>query len=114
MEGSVKGTYELREDQARAVVAVGGVSAADRGYLAAGLPLLMLSLARTSAREHGRTARRRRRGGGKALTEAQPSFERVNYVLAGLSDGSAALVVCRIPYNIIENYSNQLLNCYHS
>jgi hypothetical protein len=68
MEGSGQGTHELREGHARPVVAVGGASAADRGYSAAVLPLLMLSLARTSAREHGRTARRRQ-GTDRGTTE---------------------------------------------
>ncbi|KAJ1466484.1 hypothetical protein T484DRAFT_2477757 [Baffinella frigidus] len=68
MDGCAPGTHELREGRARPVVAVGGVSTVDRGYLAAVLPLLMLSLARTSAREHGRTARRRQ-GTDRGTTE---------------------------------------------
>jgi hypothetical protein len=102
MEGSVQGTNELLEGHARPVVAVGGVSAAGRGYLAAVLPLRMCLLLEPP---RGKTGGQR--GQGKALTEAQPIFERVDYVLAGLSGAPVALVVCRIPYNIIENSSKQ-------
>jgi hypothetical protein len=70
-EGSVPGTHELRMGQARHVVAVGGGSAACRGYLAADLPLRM-SLARTSAREDGRTARRRQ-GTNRVTTQFRKS-----------------------------------------
>ena len=84
-------------------MAVGGVSAADRGCLAAVLPLLMLSLARTSAMERGRTARRMQ-GTDRGTTR----FRQGELHPDGLLGGSAALVVCRIPYNIIENSSNQL------
>jgi hypothetical protein len=48
------------------------------------------------------------RGAGKALTESQPSFERVNDGLPGLSGGSSALVVRWIPCHIIEHSSNQV------
>jgi hypothetical protein len=37
-----------------------------------------------------------------------PRFERVNYIFAELSGGSAALVGFRIPCNIIEHSLNQL------
>ena len=82
---------------------VGGVGTTGRCYLVSVLPLrrgLLLEPPR------GKTGGQR--GGGRALTEAQPSFERVNHVLVGLSGGPAALVVCRIPYTIIENSWNQL------
>jgi hypothetical protein len=102
-DGCAPGTYELREGRTRPVVAVGGVSAAGRGYLAAVLPLRMSLLLEPP---RGKTGGQR--GGCKALTEAQPVFERVDDVLVGLSGGSAALVVCRIPCNIIENSSNQI------
>jgi hypothetical protein len=103
MEGSVQGTHELWVGQTRPVVAVGLSSAAGRGYLAAVLPLRMCLLLEPP---RGKTGGQR--GGGKALTEAQPSFERVNDGLSGLSGGSAALVVRRIPCNIIEHSSNQV------
>jgi hypothetical protein len=103
MEGAAQGTHKLCEGQARPVVAVGGASVACRGYLAADIPLRMCLLLEPPRGKTGEQL-----GGGKALTEAQPSFKRVDDGLSGLSGGSAAVVVRRIPCNIIEHSSNQV------
>jgi hypothetical protein len=103
MKGSVQCTHKLLEGQTRPVVAVGWSSAAGLDYLASVLPLRMCLLLEPPRGKSGG-----QRGGGKALTEAQHSFEMVNGGLLGLSCGSAALVVRRIPDNIIEHSSNQV------